>query len=72
MEKIRVQIDFSEKAVQRLDEFKGQLGCSSRAGTVRVALVLLGWLLKRTADGYTIVARKEGKEEVVPQEALLR
>lgn len=72
MEKIRVQIDFSEKALQRLDELKEQLGCSSRAGTVRAALVLLGWLLKRTADGYTIVARKEGKEEIIPPEALLK
>ncbi len=72
MEKIRIQIDFSEKAVQRLDEIREQSGATSRAETIRTALVLLGWLLKRTADGYTIVARKEDKEEVVPQEALLR
>ena len=72
MEKIRVQIDFSEKALQRLDELKEQLGSPSRADTIRVALVLLGWLLKRIADGYTIVARREEKEEIIPPEALLR
>ena len=72
MEKIRIQIDFSEKAVQRLDELKKSSGAVSRAETIRTALVWLGWLLNRTADGYTIVARKDEKEEIFPPEALLR
>lgn len=40
-EKIRLQFDFNQEAVEKLDELKERLGASSRAEVIRRALALM-------------------------------
>ena len=40
-EKVRLQFDFNQEAVEKLDELKERLGASSRAEVIRRALALM-------------------------------
>ena len=61
MGKTRVQFDFSERALKRLDELTKATGASSRAEAVRHALQWYDWLVRLHEEGATFYAKpKEG------------
>ncbi|MFY9493508.1 MAG: hypothetical protein WAP55_03480 [Minisyncoccia bacterium] len=62
MGKTRVQFDFSERALKRLDDLIETTGASSRAEVVRHALQWYDWLVKLYEEGATFYAKpkKEG------------
>lgn len=67
MPKHRLQLDFSEDALQQLDALKESTGASNRAELIRQALQLFYWTVVETRDNNaTLLLEKEGKlREVV-------
>ena len=57
MEKRRLQFDFSDEAVQRLDKLAVDLDASSRAEVVRRALALLDRLVEAEKSGGKVLIR---------------
>lgn len=51
---IRLQFDFSRKAVERLDELKVVTGSGSRAEIIRNALRVYEYLVEMKEEGYKI------------------
>jgi hypothetical protein len=62
MVKRRLQFDFSEDAVTRLDELATRLDASSRAEVVRRALLLLDRVMDAEKAGGTVLVRAHGKD----------
>ena len=52
--KIRVQFDFTQEALQRLDELKQHTGAATRAETIRDALRFYEWLVDVAEPDSTI------------------
>ena len=66
-EKIRLQFDLSSRVIRRLDEIKTITDATSRAETVRSALLWYGWLVRLYAGGSTFyVKSKEGEVKEIP------
>lgn len=64
--KIRVQFDFTENALQELDNLQGMTGVKTRADVIRYALRVLQWLIHELSNsGKIIVRHQDGKEEAV-------
>jgi|Deesub1362B_J571_1020462.scaffolds.fasta_scaffold00174_42 metal-responsive CopG/Arc/MetJ family transcriptional regulator len=61
MTKRRVQLIFPERTVEQLDRLKGELGASSRAEVLKIALDLLNWAIKHLYAGEKIAAVKGNK-----------
>ncbi len=60
--KKRLQFDFTEDAVQELDELQRLTGVPSRAELIRHALGLLHWVLEETSSGdATLLIEKNGR-----------
>jgi hypothetical protein len=61
-QKERIQLDFSQESLQRLDELKSQIGAGTRGETIRQALRLFDWFINETdADSIIEVADKHGQ-----------
>jgi len=52
--KIRVQFDFFEEEIERLDELKEMTQASTRAETVREALQVYAWFVKSMEPESTV------------------
>lgn len=67
MKKQRLQFDFSQDAVEQLDELVGRVQASSRAEVIRRALMLLDFVVEAQEErGSVLVERtKDGKENAV-------
>jgi metal-responsive CopG/Arc/MetJ family transcriptional regulator len=62
----RLQFDFSDRAVERLDEMVQLMGASSRAEVVRRALLLMDHVLVQQSHGSTLqLISPSGKAERV-------
>ncbi|MBI2683341.1 MAG: hypothetical protein HYX26_09045 [Acidobacteriales bacterium] len=60
MEKIRVQFDFTEKALQELDRLKNALQVSSRADVVRFSLRIMQWMTQELGSGSRLMVERDG------------
>ena len=65
MDKVRIQLDFSPKAVKELEEMKELMDVSSRAEVVRQALRWTRWTVLNLADGERLLLEKEGKQREI-------
>jgi len=52
--KERVQLDFSQESLYRLDALKFQIGAGTRGETIRQALRLFDWFINETDPDSTI------------------
>jgi hypothetical protein len=68
--KERIQFDFSEDALQRLDTMR--VGGETRAATLRRALRVLEWLQEFPNDAAVIVKETGQDDEVTTIGALIR
>lgn len=60
---VRVQFDFSQEALRRLDAIKARILATTRAETVRAALRFYEWFLNEIdPDNIIIIQDKDGKE----------
>jgi metal-responsive CopG/Arc/MetJ family transcriptional regulator len=60
--KERVQLDFSQESLQRLDTLKMLIGAGTRAETIRQALRLFDWFINETdPDSVIEVTNKQGE-----------
>ena len=66
----KVQFEFSERALGRLDEIKEIADATTRAEVVRRALSIYGFLLEKSAAGYTIHLVQDDVVEPVPPQLL--
>ena len=66
MNKHRLQLDFTEEALQDLDELKETTGMPNRAEVIRQALRLLRWTIQETHNNdATILIEKDGRQREV-------
>ena len=65
IDKCRVQLDFSPKAVVEVDELKQKIGASSRAEVIRNGLRWLFWCAEQVSKGGTILLERDGKQHEV-------
>jgi metal-responsive CopG/Arc/MetJ family transcriptional regulator len=66
MAKTRLQFDFTEDALNELDELKGATGATNRAEVIRQALRLLQWTIEQTQDEKaTVLVEKNGRQREV-------
>ncbi len=64
--KTRLQFDFTEDALNELDELKGATGATNRAEVIRQALRLLQWTVEQTQDEKaTVLVEKNGRQREV-------
>jgi hypothetical protein len=61
-EKLRVQLDLDEAAVEELDQIKDIMGAVSRAEVVRLALLWVRWTMLQLSDGKSLLLAKDGKQ----------
>lgn len=57
----RLQFDFSEDAILRLDDIVTKTDSTSRAEVVRNALRVYEYIVTKTGDGYDLEFKKEGQ-----------
>ena len=74
MDKVRIQLDFSSKAVKELDEMKELMDVASRAEVLRQALRWARWTVLNLAEGGRLLMEKdnEQREIVLPFAASVR
>ena len=60
--KHRIQLDFTEKAFQELEELKTDGVFPNRAECIRGALKWLRWSLDQTKSGATFIVEKDKKQ----------
>ena len=63
-DKVRLQFDFGEKAVQGLDDLKVDLGLTSRVDVVKQALALLRWAVRGHHDGWELVMQRDKEQRI--------
>ena len=63
--KVRIQLDFSGKAVAELDDLKQKVEAPSRAEVIRNSLRWLRWCVEETAQGGKFIIEKDGKSKEV-------
>ena len=66
MAKTRLQFDFTDEALNELDELKGATGATNRAEVIRQSLRLLQWTIEQTQDEKaTVLVEKNGRQREV-------
>lgn len=66
MAKTRLQFDFTEDALNELDELKSATGATNRAEVIRQSLRLLQWTVEQTQDEKaTVLVEKNGRQREV-------
>ncbi|MGA3370745.1 MAG: ribbon-helix-helix protein, CopG family [Terracidiphilus sp.] len=66
MAKTRLQFDFTEDALNELDELKGATGATNRAEVIRQSLRLLQWTIEQIRDEKaTVLVEKNGRQREV-------
>ena len=66
MAKNRLQFDFTDEALEQLDELKGATGASNRAEVIRRALQMLQWTVEQVQDeNATVIVEKNGRQREV-------
>ena len=66
-EKKRLQFDFTEEAVEELDELQRLTDLSTRVEAIRHALRFLRWAVDETRQGGTLCIERDNKiREVIP------
>jgi metal-responsive CopG/Arc/MetJ family transcriptional regulator len=66
MPKNRLQFDFSDEALQELDDLKSAIGAPNRAEAIRRALQMLQWTIEQVRDeDATIIVEKNGRQREV-------
>jgi metal-responsive CopG/Arc/MetJ family transcriptional regulator len=68
MAKERVQFDFSEEMLQRLDEIVKKTGAATRVEAMRNALRAYDWLVDFSPEDSIKVTRKSDKDEEKDEE----
>jgi hypothetical protein len=67
MEKRRLQFDFTEEAVEELDELQQLTHLPTRVEAIRHALRFLRWAVDETRNGGMLCIERDGKiREVIP------
>jgi hypothetical protein len=67
MEKRKLQFDFTEEAVEELDELQQLTRLPTRVDAIRHALRFLRWAVDETRNGGTICIERNDKiREVIP------
>jgi hypothetical protein len=65
--KKRLQFDFTEDAVQELDQLEELTRLPTRVETIRYALRFLRWAVDETNNGGTLCVERSGKiREIIP------
>ncbi len=64
-DKIRVTLDLTRDFHKRLEGLESMVGAESKAGVIRQALQLYEYVAKRTIEGYSFRAVKNGEEETI-------
>ena len=67
----RVQFDFSEDALHRLEALQQETGAKTKAEVVRSALKVYEWLYKEFANTQEITIRSGDREITIPIRLLL-
>jgi len=66
----RLNFDFTDKAIEQLDDLKKKLGAGSRAEVVRYAQGILNWAVQQAEQGNQVISVNSGagtvKELLVP------
>ena len=63
----RLQFDFSEESLVRLEKLINETEASTKAEVVRNALKLFEFAVNKTKDGYSLKLEKDGEKiEVAP------
>lgn len=66
MAKTRLQFDFTEDALNELDELKGATGATNRAEVIRQSLRLMQWTIEQIRDEKaTVLVEKNGRQREV-------
>jgi hypothetical protein len=66
MAKNRLQFDFSDEALEQLDELKDATGAPTRAEVIRQALRMLQWTVEQVRDeDATVIVEKNGRQREV-------
>lgn len=66
MKKHRLQLDFTDQALEDLTDLKDTTGMANRAEVIRQALRLLQWTIDETQkNGATILIEKDGRQREV-------
>ena len=65
--KKRLQFDFTEEAIEEIDELQQLTQLPTRVETIRYALRFLRWAVDETRNGGTLCIERSGKiREVIP------
>ncbi len=66
MAKNRLQFDFSDEALEQLDELKDATGAPTRAEVIRQALRMLQWTVEQVRDeDAVVIVEKNGRQREV-------
>jgi metal-responsive CopG/Arc/MetJ family transcriptional regulator len=66
MAKSRLQFDFSEEAIEELDQLQEKTGLATRAELIRQALRILQWMMhEATENEATFLLEKDGKQREI-------
>ena len=65
MDTQKVQLNFSQKAINDLDQLKEDIGTSSRAETVRLAVNMMRWISDESKKGNIFCIERGGVIEKV-------
>jgi metal-responsive CopG/Arc/MetJ family transcriptional regulator len=66
MPKNRLQFDFTDEALEQLDELKSATGAANRAEVIRRALQMLQWTIEQVRDEHgTVIVEKNGRQREV-------
>ena len=60
--KKKLQFEFAEDAINRLDELKTRTDSASRAEVIRRSLRLYEFAVEKVINGYTLKLEKDGEE----------
>ena len=64
-DKVRVQLDFTDDALNQLDQLREETQASSRADVVRYALRVLQWVLSELRNGSRIMVERDGNTQQI-------
>lgn len=62
--KHRIQVDFTNQAVEELESLKKKSGAPSRAETIRYAIRVLKWVLEETEKNNKILVEESEDKEI--------
>lgn len=68
-DKEKLQFEFSQAAVDRLDAIKKYIDAGTRSEAIRFSLKMAEWLLRLNADGYVVKLEKRQPGDITVADA---